>query len=108
MGHSFCGPRLIIIDPKLTITAPEWVWLSTGVRAIDHCVECYCRTHLPDDKVDEAALQGFKLIVPNLLITRNDWTNENSRLNCKLGVSLSLFMLKRGILGGGASHGIGA
>ena len=35
MGHPFCAPRLIINDPKLTITAPEWVWLSTGVRGIE-------------------------------------------------------------------------
>lgn len=107
MGHPFCAPKLIINDPKLTITTPEWAWLSTGVRGIDHCVECYCRTHLPDDEVDEASLKGFKLILPNLLIIKKDWNNEEARLNCMLGVSLSLFMLKHGILGGGASHGIG-
>jgi alcohol dehydrogenase class IV len=105
MGHPRCGPALIINDPKLTITAPEWVWLSTGVRAIDHCCELYCRTHAPDQECDEAALEGFKLIVPNLLITKKDWTNEEARLKCTFGVNKVMIMLKRGVLGGGASHG---
>lgn len=106
MGHPFCAPRLIINDPKLTITAPEWVWLSTGVRGIDHCVEAYCRTHQPDEEVDEAALRGFKLIVPNLLRTKKDWSNEDARLQCMLGVNAVIVMLKKGCLPG-ASHGIG-
>ena len=106
MGHPFCGPRLIINDPKLTITAPEWVWLSTGVRAIDHCCEAYCRTHNPDEEVDEAALKGLKLVVPNLLITKEDWTNEEARLKCMLGVNAVTIMLKKRTLPG-ASHGIG-
>ena len=106
MGHPFCGPRLIINDPKLTITAPEWVWLSTGVRGIDHCVEAYCRMHQPDSEVDDAAIEGFKLIVPNLLITKKDWTNEEARLNCMLGVNSVTIMLKKSCLPG-ASHGIG-
>ena len=106
MGHPFCAPRLIINDPRLTITAPEWVWLSTGVRAIDHCVEAFCRTHQPDSEVDEAALKGFTLIVPNLLRTRQDWMNEEARLSCMLGVNAVTIMLKKGCLPG-ASHGIG-
>ena len=106
MGHPFCGPRLIINDPELTITAPEWVWLSTGVRGIDHCVEAYCRTHQPDEEVDEAALRGFRLIVPNLLRTKKDWTNQEARLKCMAGVNAVTIMLKKSVLPG-ASHGIG-
>ena len=98
MGHPFCGPRLIINDPKLTIIAPEWVWLSTGVRGIDHCVEIYCRMHQPDEMVDEAAIEGFKLIVPNLLLTKQDWTNEEARLNSMLGVNAVTIAFKRSIL----------
>lgn len=106
MGHPFCAPRLIINDPRLTVTAPEWVWLSTGVRGIDHCVEAYCRMHQPDQEVDDAALEGFRLIVPNLLTTKKDWHNEEARLNCMLGVNAVTIMLKKSVLPG-ASHGIG-
>ncbi|EME39440.1 hypothetical protein DOTSEDRAFT_75198 [Dothistroma septosporum NZE10] len=106
MGHPFCGPRLIINDPKLTITAPEWVWLSTGVRAIDHCVEAYCRMHQEDSDADAAALKAFRRIVPNLLITKDDWSNEEARLDTMLGVKSILIILRKKILPG-ASHGIG-
>lgn len=106
MGHPFCGPRLIINDPKLTITAPEWVWLSTGVRGIDHCVESFCRLQPEDEDVDQHAIDGFKMIVPNLLITKKDWMNEDARLNCMLGVNKVTIMLKKRVMPG-ASHGIG-
>ena len=106
MGHPFCGPRLIVNDPKLTITAPEWVWLSTGVRGIDHCAEAYCQMLVDDKEMDEQSVLGFRKLVPNLLVTKADWTNEEARLECMLGVNAVTIMLKKGILPG-ASHGIG-
>lgn len=106
MGHPFCGPRLIINDPKLTITAPEWVWLSTGVRAIDHCCECYCRASPEDEELDEEVLEAFKMILPNLLITKKEFGDEAARLNCMLGVNKVTIMLKKRAMPG-ASHGIG-
>ncbi|KAF8633424.1 hypothetical protein AX17_004595 [Amanita inopinata Kibby_2008] len=33
------APAGIILDAELTITTPEWLWLSTGIRALDHAVE---------------------------------------------------------------------
>ncbi|KAI5358526.1 Putative alcohol dehydrogenase, iron-type/glycerol dehydrogenase GldA [Septoria linicola] len=106
MGHPFCGPRLLIFDPALSITSPEWVWLSTGVRAIDHAVETFCQTNVPDEDVDKASLDAFKSVVLNLLITKRDWTNEEARLKSQLGVNSAMIMLKKDILPG-ASHGIG-
>lgn len=40
-GTNFCA-QSIIFDPVVTVHTPEWLWLSTGLRAIDHCVEGYC------------------------------------------------------------------
>ena len=106
LGHPYCGPRLIIQDPKLTTTAPEWVWLSTGVRAVDHCVETLCRLQHEDVEADEAALKGFRLIVPSLLITKKDSANEEARKNAMVGVNYAMLALKKRIMPG-ASHGIG-
>nr|POE63462.1 ethanolamine utilization protein eutg [Quercus suber] len=106
MYHPFCGPTLIINDPALTITTPEWVWLSTGVRGIDHCVESFCRTYPADADIDAGAVDGFRLIVPNLLRTKNDWHDPATRLQCMLGVNAVTIMLKKGAMVGG-SHGIG-
>ncbi|KAI7569180.1 hypothetical protein KC343_g3536 [Hortaea werneckii] len=106
LGHPFCGPRLIINDAKLTTTSPEWVWLSTGVRGIDHCVEAFCRLQPEDTEMDREALEAFKCLVPGLLRTKKDWNDEQSRLDCMLGVNRVMIMLKKGITPG-ASHGIG-
>ena len=33
---------LILLDPELASTSPATLWLSSGVRCIDHCVELMC------------------------------------------------------------------
>ena len=44
--HSFIGPDIgalaVILDPEVTLHTPEWLWLSTGVRGVDHAVETLC------------------------------------------------------------------
>lgn len=37
-----CAPDLVLADPKVASTAPEQLWLSSGMRAVDHCVETLC------------------------------------------------------------------
>lgn len=36
------APDLILMDPWIARTAPERLWLSSGVRAVDHCIETLC------------------------------------------------------------------
>lgn len=33
------APDLILLDPKVASTSPGRLWLSSGMRAVDHCVE---------------------------------------------------------------------
>ncbi|EXJ77163.1 hypothetical protein A1O3_10321 [Capronia epimyces CBS 606.96] len=35
-------PDLILMDPALAGTSPERLWLSSGVRCVDHCAELLC------------------------------------------------------------------
>ena len=60
------GPALVILDPTLTADTPEFIWLSTGVRAIDHCVEIMCSLSATE-KSDQDASSGLRLLVPGLL-----------------------------------------
>src|SRR5215211_3824872 len=34
-------PPVVILDPRATVFTPEELWLSTGIRALDHAVEGY-------------------------------------------------------------------
>ncbi|KAF2806319.1 Dehydroquinate synthase-like protein [Mytilinidion resinicola] len=36
------GADLLLLDPEVASTAPQVLWLSSGVRAVDHCVETIC------------------------------------------------------------------
>src|SRR5271166_5129223 len=41
-------PRTVINDPVLTLATPDWLWVSTGIRALDHAIECaYAIRHQP-------------------------------------------------------------
>src|SRR5438477_1941755 len=42
LRHPLLIPRVAILDPALGAHTPEWLWLSTGIRAVDHCVEGIC------------------------------------------------------------------
>ena len=35
----YSGAAAVILDPAITMHTPEWLWLSTAIRAIDHAVE---------------------------------------------------------------------
>jgi maleylacetate reductase len=41
-------PRTVINDPRLTLATPDWLWVTTGMRALDHAIECaYAIRHQP-------------------------------------------------------------
>ena len=47
LRHPLIMPRATILDPAITVHTPEWLWLSTGIRAVDHCVEGICSARSP-------------------------------------------------------------
>ena len=44
-AHPLMIPRAVILDAAVTLHTPEWLFLSTGIRALDHAVEGICSTH---------------------------------------------------------------
>ena len=100
------GSRIIVMDPELTLTTPERVWLSTGLRAVDHCVETICSSNAkPAGTVH--SIKGLKLLIPALLKTKKDPADLDARLRAQLGGAESM---KAHLLEGvhvGGSHGIG-
>ena len=42
LRHPLVMPRATILDPDLSVHTPDWLFLSTGIRAVDHCVEGIC------------------------------------------------------------------
>jgi alcohol dehydrogenase class IV len=111
--HPTIGASLVILDPSITVSTPEGVWLSSGMRAVDHCVEGLCSVFFsgPADaatkaKVEETLLAALQLLLPNLLVTKKQPRDLSTRRSCMLGVLEALRGLKAGVPMG-ASHGIG-
>ena len=106
-AHPYLGADLIILDPALSVSTPERIWLSTGIRAADHCVEGLCSTSPNVSKDSDARFgEGLKLLVPNLLITKKSWEAEEPRLKEMMGVIEAMKAFGQGVPMGG-SHGIG-
>jgi alcohol dehydrogenase class IV len=108
LTHPKMYPSLVILDPALCTTTPEWVWLSTGVRSIDHCVEGMCSLQsIPD--VDVVAEKSLGMLLRGLLRTKNDPSDLEARLQCQLAANYILVMLLYApeVLLAGGSHGIG-
>ena len=42
LTHPRIMPECCIFDPKITEYTPKWLWFSTAVRGIDHCIETIC------------------------------------------------------------------
>ncbi|KAF5017782.1 hypothetical protein F66182_10267 [Fusarium sp. NRRL 66182] len=98
-------PELVIQDPELCLTTPEWVWLSTGVRAVDHCVETLCSL-LSNEKSDDWSKRGLVKLISGLLASKADLASIQARHLCQQGVVYAMSAVSSGVPLG-ASHAIG-
>lgn len=58
-------PRTVINDPALTLSTPDWLWVTTGMRALDHAIECsYAIRHQPIS--DALASKSIELLTEHL------------------------------------------
>jgi maleylacetate reductase len=103
--HPYIIPRAVVLDPAMTVHTPEWLFLSTGIRAVDHCVEGICSNEA-HPYADAQALRGLALLTQGLPRVKADPSDLQARLDCQLGSWLSMAPLASGVPMG-ASHGIG-
>ena len=103
--HPLLTPRAIILDPAPTRHTPMWVWLSTGVRAVDHAVELYC-SNLANPITDASALHALRLLSRALPRVKQDPGDMDARLDCLFGAAISL-VGRQADIPLGASHAIG-
>ena len=103
--HPQASPRSVILDPALTSHTPEWLWLSTGIRAVDHAVEDLCSINT--QPLSEAtSFQALRLLGRGLRAVKKDPADLDARLDCQLGAWMSIIGSSAGVHKG-ASHGIG-
>jgi maleylacetate reductase len=104
-GHALMMPRSVILDPAVMVHTPEWLFLSTGIRAVDHAVEDICSIN-PQPLSDGASIHALRLLTRGLQAVKADPGNLAARLDCQLGAWMSIMGSQNGVTKG-ASHGIG-
>ena len=98
-------PISVIFDPAPTVHTPEWLWLSTGIRAFDHAVESYCSINA-NPQSDGACLHALRLLGEHLPRVKGDGGDLEARLGCQMAAWLSMTGVVSGVKMG-ASHAIG-
>ena len=98
-------PRAVIFDPAPTVHTPLWVWLSTGVRAIDHAIEGLC-SPVSNPISDGMYQQALRLLSASLLRTKRNPGDLDARLESFYGIWLAIAG-RHGGVEMGASHAIG-
>ena len=96
--------KAVILDPDLTMQTPERLWLGTGMRAVDHCIEALCSS-TAQPFIDALAYRALNMLVRHLRETRADPGGGVARGQCMVAAWMSVCGLANVTLG--LSHGIG-
>jgi maleylacetate reductase len=103
--HPLHVPRVVILDPAATVHTPLWLFLSSGIRAVDHAAEDICSPRC--NAYSEAAdIHALKLLSRGLRGVKADEADMAARLDCLMGMWLSVVGSQAGV-DKGASHAIG-
>src|SRR5271169_215879 len=104
-SHPLMMPRTVVLDPAASVPTPEWLFLSTGIRAVDHAVEDICSVN--GQPISEgAAFHALRLLGGGLAAVKADPADLAARLDCQIGAWMSMVGSQTGV-SVGASHGIG-
>lgn len=104
-SHPLYVPRAVILDPEMTGETPPDLWFSTGMKAVDHCVETLYSLHR-SPFADALAAEGLKRLAGGLRASKAAPKDMDARLDCQLGMWLAITGASAG-RGLGASHAIG-
>jgi maleylacetate reductase len=95
---------LIMLDPVMTEGTPDWLWLSTGVKAMDHCIErLYTSGNQP--AIDAPILAAAEMLFTHLPKSRESDGDPEARLQCLVAAWMS--MMGAPNFATGLSHAIG-
>jgi maleylacetate reductase len=105
---SFSAPALIpvsvIYDPAIGALTPEWLWLSSAIRAVDHCCEGIL-SRQANPYADASLLQALRIFSMSLRRTKLVPGDPDARMQSQIAAHLACAACYT--TGTGASHGIG-
>ncbi len=106
VGDARLQPKVVILDPSVTVETPAWLWASTGIKALDHAVEAsYSARH--QLVTDTLAARAISMLNGHLLPSMQTHGADElaHRGRCQLAAWLSIFGAINSRLG--LSHALG-
>ena len=97
-------PKTVIYDAELALHTPLELWLTTGIRSVDHAVETLL-TPGSHPLPDTLALDALRRLRASLLATRTDPADLAARTESQLGAWFSFAL--PGPAAAGLSHTLG-
>lgn len=82
------APRFVILDPTVTVDTPDELWLSSGIKALDHAMEAVW-SRKPHPYVDALALEAIRLLMTHLPSSRTP-SALDARGACQLAAWMSI------------------
>jgi alcohol dehydrogenase len=85
-------PRTVINDPGLALETPDWLWITTGMRSLDHAIECaYAIRHQPiSDALAAKSIQLMTKHLPASIQTKRDESIAH-RGHCQFAAWYSIY-----------------
>jgi alcohol dehydrogenase class IV len=106
--HPQMMPRIVILDPELTVGLPPAVTAATGIDAFVHCFEAYCAPGF-HPLADGIALEGMRLIHRYLPRAYADGKDIEARSYMLAAASMGATAFQKGLGGVHAiAHPVGS
>ena len=100
--HPKFMPRVVILDPLLTLDLPPRITAATGMDALAHNLEAFCAPGF-HPMADGIALEGIRLIKNSLSIAVKDGKNIKARTEMLAAASMGSTAFQKGL---GAIHSL--
>jgi alcohol dehydrogenase len=84
-------PAAVLLDASLTLATPRDLWLSTGIRAVDHAVEGILSRY-NSAFTETLALEGLRRLQAGLTASAADPADVAARSECQLGAWFSILL----------------
>ncbi|CZT19238.1 related to Lactaldehyde reductase [Ramularia collo-cygni] len=108
IGHPEVAPHVIIYDSKFALETPPWLWMSTGMRAMDHAMELLYHPTSTEMPARQMCLIAAGDLFTYLKKYKQDPKDEQVITKLQLAAFASLGFLALNFQGGlGLSHTLG-
>jgi alcohol dehydrogenase len=104
VSGDYLVPREVFLDPHYTLATPAELWLSSGIKALDHAIESMLG-HRHHPVTDTLAMEAVHRLFRALPASAEDNTSLAPRADAQIAAWMSLF--SPATSRGGLSHALG-